>query len=88
MNSTNTTAISINDEVAGVIFFFTGCAVMLVSLIVILFAKMDKDSTCFHIFKYIKIKLLKYCCCCCGKKKTNEMVEKNAQQLKDLILEQ
>jgi len=86
MNSTSTN-IPLKDNIQAVIFFLVGCATLLVSLILILFAKIDKDSKCFAIFKFIKIKIIKICCCCCGRKRKNEMIEENAMELKEILNE-
>ena len=85
MNSTST-HIPLKDNIQAVIFFLVGCATLLVSLILILFAKIDKKSKCFAMFGYCKLLFIKMCFCC-GKKRKNQLIGEKATELKEILNE-
>lgn len=80
----NSTTIATLDETEAIILFVIGCVFLLVSVVVILFARVEKTSCAYSVFKFIKVKCIAFWCCCCREKK-KELVEKNAEELKELI---
>ena len=73
------------NEITGIIFFLVGCFAMLITVIIIFFAKLEKTSMCFAFGKYIKIKIINLCCCCYGTKTQNRLLEENVNELNEVL---
>lgn len=77
----NSTTAAIAHETGGNIYWFLGgCIGVLLLLSLVLFGSVKKDTCCFAVGKYVKIKIMKVFCC-------RQAVEKNAIELKEIITE-
>jgi len=89
MNVTTSTPVPI-EEIAlnAVIFFFFGCLVFLIIVSVVCFGNMNKRGCLYTCLKFFKLKFLTLCCCCCYKqsKRNTEELNRDIEELKDLVI--